>query len=374
MSRRIRSIFIALSLGLASPIVLTACKDKNLQATEVPAEGVTLRYSLAPGGSYAGHINQRETTQSGDLTMNRTLDFTVQLRVTGLDEKGVARVETVVQNLQLTWALPPNMPYSLGEFIEGAQKKIEGVTIRFAVTPEGKIEDVPAMPEGLDGQERMVLQGVIDGLTSAFFVVPDQALKQGETWTDEDTKGRQGKLGRYAETKTTSSFDGLFQKTDTSQRVAKLTIQSDKTETMTTKAGGHEIDYRAKQTALFDVDGNFLVSLNGTDTKFDSGETTTRKFKAEWTQNSAGAAGAVSSTETQQIDDPCDPDYVGPGECVPEGTEVQQIDDPCDPDYVGPGECKPEGEAPAKGEPAAADDAAKVEDSAKAEESAKAEK
>ena len=347
MFRAFRPVFLALGLCLAAPLVLSGCKDKSLVATEVPSEGVTLRYEFAPGAAYSGHVNQRESVAMQGTTMNRSLDFNVRLRVTGVEDNGDVRVESVVSNLQITWALPPNMPYSVGEFIEGATRSIDGVTIRFAVSPEGKVKDVPPMPEELDGQQRLVLQGVIDGLTSAFFIVPDKALKQGEQWTDEDTRGRQGKLGKYTETKTTSIFDGLFDKTDTSQKVAKLTIQSDKTETLTTKSGGHETNYRSKTTALFDIDDNYLVRLEGTETKFDSGDTTTRKFKAEWNLASGGAAGPVEQpAEVQQIDDPCNPDYVGPGECQ-EG-EVQQIDDPCDPDYVGPGECKPaEGDAAA---------------------------
>jgi hypothetical protein len=345
MSRPFRTLFFALGLGLALPVLTTACGDKNLQETTVPAEGVTLRYALAPGAAFAGHVNQRESVQGGQVSMNRSLDFTVNLRVTGQKEDGSAQVEAVVSNLDITWALPPNMPYSVGEFIEGARKKIDGVTIRFVVTRDGQVEDMPPMPEGLDGQERLVLQAVLDGLASAFLVVPENALKQGEQWVDEGTRGRQGKLGKYSEWKTTSSFDGLFDKTDTSQKVAKLTIETNKTDTTTTKSGGHETNTRSKTTALFDIDADYLVSLTGTETKFDSGETTTRKFSTDWTRSSAGATPAP--TEVQQIDDPCHPDYVGPGECKPageDGTEVQQIDDPCNPDYVGPGECKEGGD------------------------------
>jgi hypothetical protein len=343
----IRALSWLLCASLLSP--MGACDDKNLQQTEVPAGGVTLRYALAPGASFAGHVNQREAVQTPGGGMNRSLDFGVQLRVVAVDDRGTAAVEAVVDHLEITWALPPSVPYSLSEFIERATKKIDGVTIRFGVTTSGEVVDVPGMPADLDDQERLVLQGVLDGLTSAFFEVTDRSLEAGAEWTDQAESGREGKLGKHSRTTTKTRFEGLFDKVDTHQRVAKLVIESDATETMTTKAGGHEITRRSKTTALFDVQEHHLVSLQGTISRFDSGETTTQKFTAEWKKQAAGAM----PVDTQEIDDPCHPDYVGPGECATQapvdGQEVQEIDDPCHPDYVGPAECPapPPGEAPA---------------------------
>jgi hypothetical protein len=130
--------------------------------------------------------------------------------------------------------------------------------------------------------------------------------------------------------------------------MAKLVIQKQAQEVITTKSGSHQNEVTGKTTALFSTSGDYLAAVEGEIRKFDpTAGTTFTKMQVDWRKQSRAAiAPAPQTAEVQKIDDPCHPDYVGPGECV-EGTEVQKIDDPCHPDYVGPGECPAEGGAAA---------------------------
>lgn len=345
LKRLLRASLLVSALSLTGTVACSGGGSKTLTPTETPADGVELKYALSPGAVYQGQVSRRESVQSSFGTMKRSLNFDVELTVLEVDKRGRAKVSAIVKNLDIRWALPPDSPISVNELVENATKNLNNATIPFTVTEEGKVKDVPPMPEGLRPEESAMLETVIDGLTSAFFLVPEKRLTSGESWKDEDTKGRKGKLGRYREISNETTFDGLFKDIERQDLVvAKLTIQGETNEITTTKAGGHAVDYTSKTTALFAVDGGYLTLLEGVDNKFDGPQTTTTKFKATWSRASGSATTVPQpdpNTETQAITDPCDADYVGPDDCVPEGAETQAITDPCDADYVGPDDCEP---------------------------------
>lgn len=323
LTRRLRASILGLAVLATAPLV-AAC-DSELTATEVPADGVTLRYDLQPGAVYSGHVTQRETAGTAGQAVNRRLDFDVQIAVLEETEDGKFKVKAVVKNLNMEWALPPAAQtiMNVDDFVAGMTKRLEGVSIPFSVTPKGKVTDVPPLPPELNEQESLAANAVIDGLTRAFFVVPEESLQNGQTWTDEDTRGRKGKLGRYSEWTTTNKFEGLYEYKPTdgggggAGTVAKLTIESDKTEVTTTKEGGHETKTRSKTEALFNLDGGYLAKVEATDTKYDGPEMTTVKFSANFKRAGGGAAAPAAPAEpqTQAITDPCDADYVGGEEC-----------------------------------------------------------
>lgn len=343
LKRLLRASLVLTALSLTGPLGCSGGTPKTLEPTEVPGDGVELKYALSPGAVYEGEISRRESVQSSFGTMKRSLNFGVELEVLEVDKRGRAKVAATVKNLDIRWALPPDSPISVNELVDSATARLDGARIPFTVTEEGKVKDVPPMPEGLRPEEAAMLETVVDGLTSAFFLVPEKRLSSGESWKDQDTRGRKGKLGRFREISNTTTFDGLFKDTERQDLVvAKLTIEGETNEITTTKAGGHAVDYTSKTTALFAVDGGYLTVLEGIDNKFDGPQTTTTKFKATWSRSAGAATRPPANTpETQAIADPCDPDYVGPDDCVPPGAETQAITDPCDPDYVGPDDCEP---------------------------------
>ncbi len=331
-----------LALGLIA-IAPLGCRKQDMAELSVPAEGLALRYELVAGASFKGQVERRETFSAREGRFNRTLKFSVNLVVSSVDESGSARVAATVSNIVIDWNMP-DMPISLDEFNANAKKVLEGVTIRFAVDGQGRVSDIPAPPPNLDEATISVLDSVIEGLTSAFYVLPTDPLTAGETWDDSDTRGREGKLGKYVEETTHGSLVGLFESAETKQKLAQLKIDQDRAETTTTKSGSSSTRVRSGTTVLFDVDADYMTSIDSTMTSTQGPNTITVTFGATWAQATAGSRAAEPSEPdpvVQQISDPCNDDYVGPDECL----------DPCSSNYMGEEACP----APAPETPAAAE-------------------
>jgi hypothetical protein len=328
--------YLALTLAFTAPML--GCDKNGLVETSFPSDGVELGYNLQPGTSFEGVVRRRENISSRGQAMNRSIEFSVQLSVSGVDADGTARVAARVYNINLNWNIP-GLPISMNEFNAKAKKMLEGVTIRFGVKPNGSVVDVPATPPDFGEAEAGVLESVIEGLTAAFFVVPDKRLMAGESWADSDTRGREGKLGKYTIESVNGTLVGLFERrTDTQTHdVAKLEIDTDKTETTTTKDGSSEIRTRSDTTVLFDPAGGYMAVIESSQTRTQGATTTTVEFNATWTRKLAGAAGAVTKApepegdkpNVQTITDPCDDNYVGPDDCL----------DPCNSNYMGEEAC-----------------------------------
>ncbi|NVB41485.1 hypothetical protein G6O69_26845 [Pseudenhygromyxa sp. WMMC2535] len=339
-ARWLRTLTLS-SLLLGAALPLGACNKGDLVATSVPAEGVSLRYDLAPGATLDGTVSRRETLSSRGAQMTRSLAFTVQLVVQSLDEKGNALVAATIDNIEIDWNMP-NMPISMAEFNAQSKQRLEGATIRFFVDPSGRVFDVPAPPPDLQEAEAQVLEGVLEGLTSAFFVVPEDQLGAGETWENDDTRGREGKLGKYIVDNVRGQLEGLYQHRETNQRLAKLIIDRDRTETTTTKDGSSEIRVREATSVLFDVDAKYMSAIESKMTRSQGATTTSVRFQADWTRSVAGkspggaAVAPAEGADVQQIADPCSDDYVGPEDCA----------DPCSVNYMGDEACD-EGEGDA---------------------------
>jgi hypothetical protein len=332
---RILAVSTCLALGLT--LAPLGCK-KDMTELQVPAEGLTLRYALQAGATFDGKVERQETLAARDGRFTRTLKFTVRLAVLSVDESGNAQVKATVSNIAIDWTIP-DYPVSMDEFNANAKKILEGVGIPFTVDPQGRITEVPPPPAGLDEATVGVLDSVIEGLTSAFYVLPEDVLTAGETWDAEDTRGREGKLGKYVEETTHGALIGLFEKTETKQKLAQLQIDQDRNETTTTKSGSSSTRVRSKTTVLFDVDGDYITSIDSTMTSTQGPNTTTTDFLATWTQASAGGGAVAPTPQVQKISDPCSDDYVGPDDCL----------DPCNSNYMGEEPC-PSAESSGGGE------------------------
>ncbi|MFV8756347.1 hypothetical protein ACNOYE_37850 [Nannocystaceae bacterium ST9] len=358
MRSRVLARSFALSTCLALGLVAlapTGCRSgkQSLEELTIPAEGVALRYQLVAGASYEGSIVRRETLAAREGRFNRNLSFSVQLIVSSVDETGTARVAATVSNIAIDWTVP-GMPMSIDEFNANAKKVLEGVTIRFAVDPQGRVSDIPAAPPNLDEATIGVLDSVIDGLTSAFYVLPADPLTAGETWDDSITRGREGKLGKYVEETMHGSLAGLFEKQATKQKLASLRIEKDRNETTTTKSGSTSTRVRSTTAVFFDVDADYMTGITSKMTSTQGPNTTTVQFSATWTQSSEGGGAAVSEPAVvQKIGDPCNDDYVGPDECL----------DPCSSNYMGEEPCPAAGGETSTGEASSSGEAAEGETS-----------
>jgi hypothetical protein len=356
MQNRLLTLCLS-ALLLGAPILLCAplsgCGNSELTETTIPSDGVELRYALEPGATFEGQVRRRETISVRGQPMSRSINFTVQLVVTGVEDNGNAKVAATVNNIDLNWVVP-GLPISMNEFNAKAKQRLEGVTIRFMVEPSGKVFDVPPTPPELDQAEVEVLESIIEGLTSAFFEVPEDRLTAAKGWESEDTRGREGKLGKFTKDTVRGTLAGMFEHRETKQQLAKLEIDGDKTETTTTKDGSSEIRTRSDTTVMWDVADHHMASISSKMTRSQGPSTTTVQFDASWTRSIAAATAATDkpadkpngNATVQSVSDPCNDDYVGPDECL----------DPCSVNYMGEEACA-KSDAPAAEEPAAAAEA-----------------
>ena len=325
---------LAAALGL--PVVLIGCGNKDMQKIEVPSDGVRLSYDLQPGASYKGHIRVGNTQAVEGLgNMNRNIEADVQLVALRPDPaRGGTLIQARFSNVNLDWALPPNLPISADDFLSMTVEAVQGMNVNFVVSERGEIMFMPPPPQDVPDQMRLVITNLTDALESAFLPVPERNLGPGESWSEEEKSGRKGKLGRYREGTITTRFDGMFRDAQRKEDMAKLVIQHDRTDVITTKDGSRQNELEGKTVAYFSSNG-YLALLESEQRDFDPQQGMTfRKVRASWQKTASGEAAAQD--EVQAITDPCDPDYVGPEPCA---DQVQAITDPCDPDYVGPEPC-----------------------------------
>lgn len=335
---------LALVLGLCAPFALSVggCRKGDLVETEVPAAGVELRYDLAPGATYEGSVDHRESTTVRGNTFNQTTSFTVQLVVQGLDEDGNALVAATISNIKVNLNMVDAPPALSAEVGERTKARLEGATIRFFVKPNGEVFEVPSPPPELPDADARVLQMILDGLVSAFYEVPPEPVTAAEGWTAEDTRGREGKLGKYVKETTNGQLTGMYKHQETGQTLAQLEVERDRIETNTTKDDSKEIRVRETTKLLFDVEDNYLSSIESKRVRTDGPNVVNIRLNADWTRSIAGQAGAAATVEpepeperkTQAIADPCSDDYVGPDSCA----------DPCSVNYIGEETCAESGE------------------------------
>lgn len=315
----IRRFLIAAALLSLAP----ACGDKqNLQKINAPDGGVTLAYDFTPGQVYRGHVAHSETvrgTSGGSLSRGFTFDVTLSIQGRSPDGAGTL-VTARYSAVDIRWGLPTGSPISASEIVGKAKDQLSGLEVDFSVDDAGKILSMPELPEDMGAELRFLVQEAIDTLETAFLSVPARPLKPGDTWKDQKTRGRQGKLGRYLDTVTTTTVEGFYRAAAANDaEVTRLKIDETETEVVTAKTGAHEVKKEKQTEALFAHGKKYLVSLNREATTFDPGNATIfTSLKVNWTKESALAEvgpAAPPTRQTQAIEDPCHPDYVGGEEC-----------------------------------------------------------
>jgi hypothetical protein len=327
-------------LALFALIATPACggaksTGKDMKKLEVPAGGITLAYDLTPGASYEGRVRMGNTQQVEGLgSLSQSLACDVKLLVIGEDPTGAgAQVRATLSNIELEWGLPPSAPFSVDEFTKQAVAQLQGMQVTFNVLPTGEITQMPTPPQELSAEVKEVVYQVLRALEQGFLVVPKHKVDEGESWTEKEKRGREGKLGRYVDGEVTTKVEGMFRHDERAEDVVSLRIEQRKKETITTKDGARTSEIEGKSTALFSTKG-YLAEVNGETREYDPKQGMNfRKLRVDWRKT---ASGKESGGDVQVIADPCHPDYVGPLECtdaeLPEPPPVE----PTTPSDAGP--------------------------------------
>lgn len=335
------------SLALAAALLGcfgTSCEKNTAAAAVVPDEGITMRYDLTPGQTYSGHINQQTVIETGMGNIDMRIEYDVALMVTGSTSADGPLLAATFNNIKANAIMPGGIPAAAAGFDPKVASTLNGVELRFNMNEGGEVENMPELPEGQPPAIVAIMSQLTGGLQAAFARLPDEALKEGGTWTrdrDEDgtTSTMSGKLKKLRANKS-----GEMVATLDTESTGKVKREQDGQKIEGTVSGLSTIEFVSSAGYASSLDRKIRQSSNLADVRLE--------FDVTWEKGEKKAVEVQG--EVQAVTDPCDADYVGGEDCPADGGEQQAITDPCDADYVGGEEC-PADAAPAEAAPAAAE-------------------
>lgn len=309
-------------MALALALPLSGCGKTKPKLTEVavPEAGVSMRYDLTPGQEYAGHIKMRNSAQTPVGDVVTSIEFDVALVVSANEDAGGKLVRATVKGIELELRLPEGIPAAMaGGLTPEAAAALNGVELRFNLSERGEVSNEPEPPESAPPETKAILGMITSALTSGFVRVPEQSVKDGESW---DAKSKDMKASVKSATHT-GTLEGLARNAageDIAQLVFAAQIEAERE--------GQAFKVKQDVKASFSTTGGYVVSVERTINNEIVGQgTLLSEIEAAWTKGGKQAVEAAAPSaggEVQAITDPCDPDYVGAEECptaapAPEG-------------------------------------------------------
>lgn len=314
MLRRSVASSLLVALALALPLSAGCGKTKQkLTEVAVPEAGVSMRYDLTPGQEYAGHLKMRNSaaTPVGDVVT--LIEFDVALVVSANETAGSKLVRATVKDIVLEMRLPEGIPAAMaGGITPEAAAALNGMELRFNLSERGEVSNEPEPPEGAPMEVQAIVGMITGALTSGFVRVPEQPVKDGESW---DAKSKDNKAAVKSAT-VTGTLTGLARNA-AGEDIAKLSFVAQ----MEAEREGQTIKGKQDVEATFSTTGGYPVSVTRKITNEIVGQgTLLSEIEAEWTKGGKQAVEAAAPApapegDVQTITDPCDPDYVGAEEC-----------------------------------------------------------
>lgn len=304
---------LGIALALALPLPLSAgCGKTKTKLTEVavPEAGVSMRYDLAPGQEYAGHIKMRNTlpTPVGDVLTS--IEFDVALVVSANADASGKLVRATIKGIALDVRLPEGVPAeAVGGLTPEAAAALDGMELRFNLSERGEVSNEPEPPESAPLETKAIVGMIANALTSAFVRVPEPPVKDGESW---DAKSEDPKATIKSATHT-GTLEGLGRNA-AGEDIAQLVFVAD----IEAEQQGHAVKVHQDVKASFSTTGGYAVAIERTIKNEVVGQGTVLvEIEAAWKKGGKQAVegAAAPSGEVQAITDPCDPDYVGAEEC-----------------------------------------------------------
>lgn len=303
---------LASSLLVALALVLpTGCGKTKQKLTEVaiPEAGVSMRYDLAPGQQYAGHVKMRNSIQTPMGDVVTVLEFDAALVVSANTDASGSLVRATIQEIELDLRLPEGVPAAAaGGLTPEAAAALNGMELRFNLSERGEVSNEPEPPESAPMEVQAIVGMITSSLTAGFVRVPEQPVKDGESW---DAKSDDPDL-KVKSASHTGTLKGLGRNA-AGEDVATLEFVA----SLEAEREGKTIKATQDVKAAFSTTGGYAVSVERKVNNTVGNNTLLTEISAEWTKGGKQAVEAASpaSTEVQTITDPCDPDYVGAEEC-----------------------------------------------------------
>ncbi len=308
---RSRLLAAVLSVGLGSP-VLSGCAGTRESRVRAPKAGVTLRYALKPGTSFDGRIRVGTTRSVEGLKDNLTqsIECDARLFVMATDADGSSVMRASFRNVDLDWSVPPDVGLSSEEFQKLAATQLRGMELRFTLSPQGKLLAVPTGPE----RPAPELTGLLDTLGLAvsigFVSLPPSPLRPGSTWVDTPADPIRLQGAPHIEAR----FEGLVRKGNKGAPTwARVTQAFRSAREVDTPSGPRRRQLEGETELRLDKAGT-PVTIDTELRDFDPLRgLAVQELHVQWTQTDEGTDAA---TDVQDIEDPCDPDYVGAERCT----------------------------------------------------------
>lgn len=350
-----RPLALAVLLAFTGPALWGCSVSPELKRVHTPREGVTLAYSLEPGNGFEGTLRLGNTRAIEGLSapLGQTATCDVIMAVVGTSPTGT-EIRATFTSIELDWDLPPTATYSSDELLELAQEQLRGMQVTFTVRPDGRVQALPAPPADAPPELREVIETMLLGLESFFVPLPPEPLTRRDEWTASFEHATAEGLDQALEQ--TLRLVGTYEDRDEGLVVRRLAFEQSRREQRPGDGGPVRVERR--------IDGHLMLSTTGFPAEVDR-ETREldpvrgvvfRKVKASWTRARSIVPELVApvTNDVQAIEDPCNPDYVGPRLCQ---------EPPASPEAPAsePGEAEPEGgagEDPAAPDETAPDEAA----------------
>ncbi|MCX4241507.1 hypothetical protein [Paraliomyxa miuraensis] len=306
-----------MAIALALPLAPGCSKQGKLTEVEVPEAGVSMRYDLTPGQEYDGHIRMRNAAQTplGDIVT--VVEFDAKLVVSAKTQGGGALVRARVDGIKLDLRLPDGVPAEAVGLTQEAATALNGKELGFDLTELGEVSNEPEPPPDAPMESKTIFTMIASAVTAGFVRVPEQPIKDGETW---DAAPRERKPG-VTSMSSTGTLGGLG-RNEAGEDIAKLELASE----AEMERDGQQVKMKQSTKAAFSATGGYPVSVKRTINNEIVGKATLLiEIEAEWAKGGKQAVEASPPpAEVQAITDPCDPDYVGAEECADEATPATE--------------------------------------------------
>lgn len=311
MLRRLSTSSLLVALVLALPPSSGCGKNKpKLTEVAVPESGVSMRYDLSPGQEYAGHVKMRNSAQTPVGDVVTTIEFDVALVVTGTQDASGTLVRATVSGIGLEMRLPEGIPAAMaGGLTPEAAASLDGMELRFNLSELGEVSNEPEPPADAPMEVKAIISMVSSALTAGFVRVPEQPVKDGESW---DAKSKDSKASVKSATHT-GTLRGLG-RSEAGEDIAQLVYAAQ----VEAEREGQTFKVKQDVEASFSTTGGYATTVERTINNEVVGQgTVLSEIAAEWKKGGKQAVEAAPEPagEVQTITDPCDPDYVGAEEC-----------------------------------------------------------
>jgi hypothetical protein len=324
---------LAVSLALTGPALWGCSTSPELERVRTPREGVTVAYALEPGNGFEGTLRLGNTRAVDGLTapLGQTATCDVIMAVVGTTPSGI-EMRATFTSIELDWDLPPSATYSPADLLELAQEQLRGMQVSFVVRPDGRVQALPTPPADAPPELREVIETMLLGLESFFVPLPSEPILRGDPWTVslQHTNGE----GLSQALEQTVRFDASYRHKEDGLVLRRLELEQQRREQRSGDDGPVTVERQVTGHLMFATTG-FPAEVDRETRELDPVRGVVfRKVRGTWTRSRGIVPELVTPqpSDVQVIDDPCNPDYVGPLTCEQPPTPAVPEDEATEPD------------------------------------------